>query len=94
VRWARGVREFGVEDVLTLHDDGWYDAEGAGWEKNSLTLARSITGFEVLAEPRAVTAKAVLERVRQEGLIQLALAANPRNGDAFDAIARDFGVES
>lgn len=43
---------------------------------------------------RRETARLVLDRVRQEGIMQLVIMANPRNGDAFDAIAREFGVES
>lgn len=46
----------------------------------------------VRLEPRAVTARAVLDRVRDTSLIQFAVAANPANAAEYDAIAREFGV--
>jgi hypothetical protein len=48
------------------------------------SLQRDITGFEVLSEPRAVTAKAVLDEVA--GWIETT--------EAYDEVAREFGVES
>lgn len=88
------------------HQWAWSD-DGDSFGDDS-DVRSKVTGFEVLAEPRPLpldtdddfeervrreTAKAVLEAVRKIGLIQIALLANPRNAAAFDAIARDFGVE-
>lgn len=86
VEWKRGCRA-GMGDVLTKmpNIDRWVD--WGGQTTNDVT--GRLTRFEVLAEPRAVTAKAVLDAVREhdnEGLSTFRRS--------LDRIARDFGVSS
>lgn len=71
-------------DVMWLAQDGTW-RYGNGDRVHTADPAEGMSGFEVLSEPRAVTAKAVLDRVRQfqeRGLV----------GSDLDAIAREFGV--
>lgn len=81
--------------ILALGDDGLWTGR-----MSPASVADSITGFEVIAEPRAgavkraeesarrLTAKAVLERVRER---EAAFVADTR---VLTEIAREFGVES
>lgn len=54
----------GWPEAMLLGSDGNWRA--SGWFRTAPNLAREITGFEVLAEPLAVTAKAVLDRIASE----------------------------
>lgn len=77
VTWA----ENGHNGDLTLHSDGlWY---GRAMRSYGPSLLKDITGFEVLSEPRAVTAKAAVEFLTNETLAPL---------DAVDMLAQHFGV--
>jgi hypothetical protein len=71
--------------VLTLAEDGyWYLVESTATRHSTATLAGLIAGFEVLAEPRAVTAKAVLDRVVETAILV--------RRDQIELIREEFGV--
>jgi len=98
--WKGHDSAFG--DVMWLAADGTW-RYGNGDRVHAADLAEGMSGFEVLAEPchahygaedlkRAErdTARAVLERVRQE----LPLGHDGTSLRYLDEIAREFGVES
>lgn len=75
--------------VLTLADDGyWYLLEPHTVRHSARELSRIVDSFEVLAEPRAVTAKALLAEAR--AYVFQALAEDI----SFEHIAKRYGVES
>ena len=65
VTWKDEVTRQLLEDDLMLDIDGMYWLD-AGDEIAPEALTKRIAGFEVLSEPRAVTAKAVLDRIASE----------------------------
>lgn len=60
--WKNGPLD--SDKLWVLDEEGLWGA--AGWDPS--VLADCITGFVVLAEPRAVTAKAVIDRAREHFL--------------------------
>ncbi len=78
--------------LVTPGDDVWLRTFGGGWAAVGLTNIRGpldparVTSFEILSEPRAVTAKAVLDRVREE---RPDLTGTMR---VVEELAREFGV--
>lgn len=71
------------ELILRDEDRGWYFV-GTEDHLQPETLAAKITGFEIVSEPRAVTAKAVLDFVDlTDGL----------SGGTYRAAAAEFGVD-
>jgi hypothetical protein len=70
--------------AFICYEDGWHYLHGARASDRELS---EITGFEVLSESRAVTAKAVLLGVVLRGITT--------DDDAeLVALSREFGVES
>jgi hypothetical protein len=57
---------------------------------NADWVERHITGFEILSEPRAVTAKALLEEVRE----YLPLGFDDPSQHQLDLLADEFGVDA
>lgn len=85
VAWALDMGHSDLVLAGTSHK--WVNwISGIGFDPN--VLSRRIIGFEVLSEPRAVTAKAVLDRVRSR---EHEFVKDTR---VLDGIAREFGVES
>jgi hypothetical protein len=79
----------GGHSVLTLVDGEWCANANITKGHTPHQLAKQITGFEVLSEPRAVTAKAVLDRLFE------AMQGNGMvPGRALTEASREFGVES
>jgi hypothetical protein len=88
VMWADP--EDDSNDVFALQRTLWVSADCS---IDAVQLRLTITNFEVLSEPRAVTAKAVLGRL----LSRFEAEGMPFGANGVEAIeltGRDFGVES
>lgn len=65
VTWSPNYGRQKPTSILVKQDEhGWY---GDGYAGTPEVLSKDIVSFEVLSQPRAVTAKAILDRVRLDG---------------------------
>ena len=85
VTWDDGAET--TEDLILSEDDGWVNLAN----DHPLALGPMIS-FEILSEPRAVTAKAVLLAAWDEIRGDDSLGGDV--WDAFGGTAREFGVTS